>query len=497
MAVVPKPWFLTMGFKRLRLIAFGALISAMACNHFSTKDGKFTITDRFQFVSDTAYGLLTISNTAERAIEFTFRINGGFPNLDSEMFSEGKTGAHLTGMDSALQLLTFVASNTYHASSDTTFQQDWNPRSFLNSIGYGLCHERANLLASLLQMHGFRTRMVDLQTHVVLEFWNDGKWVLLDADRHMFYLNRLNGFASLEDLKADSLLIREPLKDSTHLRSKAVSQTGFMSGKMAVDYTASAPDYYEYSVEQPFADSVFALPSKSDLEILVLNRTFIGDVKLRLSERSEGNVHLPWVACYAVGPCTIESYEHRKSVSKNDTLWLGSASNLTIVKAGNGACIGFRTNTRLRVFRKNNLVIFASTDSMLMSYSNTYRTTWPEEFRYAQAVSMTDSLLALHDRFLFALEDCSGNDPQKILAAQLDEYLQFDDALSQLEQNRMRTDLVHFLDQLALAENSSVDEVAEQLCSLSPFGSYLLFTALRLNEVVLLKRKFREMQSDR
>jgi len=485
-----------MGFKRLRLIVFGAVITAMACDRSSTTDRKFIITDQFQFTTDPSDGVLKIANTAEQAIEFTFRINDGFPNLGSEVFSEGRTGANLTGMDSALQLLTFVASNTFHASSDATFQQDWNPQSFLNSIGYGLCHERANLLASLLQMHGFQTRMVDLRTHVVLEFRYDGKWVLLDADRHMFYLNRSNGFASLDDLRADSSLILEPQKDSTNVRSEAYSNSGFMAAKMARDYTDPTPENYEFRMEKPFTDSVFALPSRSDLEILVLNSKFIGDVKLSLSERSVGKVHLPWVARYAVGPCTIEANEHRRSVPKNDTLWLGSTSSLTIEKAGSGACIGFRTNSLLQVFGKYNDVRVRSTSPLVVNFKAQYTTpTVSKEFRYAHALSKVDSLLALHAPLLKILEDCGISDRNNWLSVQLEQYLQFDDAISSSEQHRIRMDLDRFIAELAKAEQLSVEEVKEMLCSQAPFGSYLLFTSLRLNETGLLKRKFREMRS--
>jgi hypothetical protein len=445
------------------------------------------------------YSCLEISNDHGQEVRFTFRINGLFPVTIPCPAIDPEGDSAFCDIGRALDLLTFVATGTFHSASDSSFKKNWDAERFVNSVGGGLCDERAGLLAAMLESKGYRSRLVDLKGHVVLEFWTGKKWVLLDADRHMFYVNHEGELASHNELIADKELISRPVSTTLHLRSNAYSKSGYMSAKMANDYTISAPSYYEFTQSGNCADSVFVLPARTALTVTIIERAHIVEVKLNLEEASKGSAHLPWIPLYAVGPCELRVDNDRLDLARADTFWFGKVDSLSVSHAEKGSVIGYRANHLLKVFNHGNFISTSSSNTLKISCFEVGQSDfeYAEELRYALLMSKMDSILAQEDAVLYELEGCATGQPVRALRSKLEVYLDHIDTLTSKDKERMRSELDPFLSELASSRGSTVEEVSAMLCDLAPFGPYLMFTSLRFEEVDLLNRKFTEISGGR
>jgi len=89
--------------------------------------------------------------------------------------------------DRALALWRFIIKNRYHFYPVTNAVEEVDIVKYLAVYGYGWCGESALVLARLADEIGLKGRVWNLQGHVVPEVFADGKWMLLDPDRMVYF----------------------------------------------------------------------------------------------------------------------------------------------------------------------------------------------------------------------------------------------------------------------------------------------------------------------
>lgn len=89
-----------------------------------------------------------------------------------------------------------LVNHWYPPSGD---QDLHNPYLLTHGFGYGFCDDIASTMAQLARIHGFRSRVLNLNGHVVPEVFFDGKWNMLDPD-HQLYFERNNKIASMQEI---------------------------------------------------------------------------------------------------------------------------------------------------------------------------------------------------------------------------------------------------------------------------------------------------------
>jgi hypothetical protein len=89
--------------------------------------------------------------------------------------------------DRALALWRFIIQNRYHYYPVTNAVEEVDVVKYLSVYGYGWCGESALVLAKLADEVGLKGRVWKLQGHVVPEVFADGKWILLDPDRMVYF----------------------------------------------------------------------------------------------------------------------------------------------------------------------------------------------------------------------------------------------------------------------------------------------------------------------
>ena len=63
----------------------------------------------------------------------------------------------------------------------------WDAMKLLNSFGWAICGQNANLIATLWRAAGLDSRLVGIEGHNVAEVFYDGGWHLLDGDLKAFH----------------------------------------------------------------------------------------------------------------------------------------------------------------------------------------------------------------------------------------------------------------------------------------------------------------------
>jgi hypothetical protein len=87
----------------------------------------------------------------------------------------------------ALALWRFMIENRYHYYPVTNATEEVDIVKYLSIYGYGWCGESALVLAKLADEIGLEGRVWKLKGHVVPEVFADGKWILLDPDRIVYF----------------------------------------------------------------------------------------------------------------------------------------------------------------------------------------------------------------------------------------------------------------------------------------------------------------------
>jgi hypothetical protein len=105
---------------------------------------------------------------------------------------------------------------------------------FLNSIGFGYCDDVSAVFGSLAKSAGYSARGWSLDGHVVAEIQDDVRWEMYDPDLAVYYNDRADEVAGVEQLSADPSLITSPVA--------AVSSWSWPYSQPVADLYASTSD---------------------------------------------------------------------------------------------------------------------------------------------------------------------------------------------------------------------------------------------------------------
>ncbi len=162
--------------------------------------------------NDTENFYFSIVNNSNSNSKFSFSLNNKFYESESDIKKEINKMSEKTNDSLFYYAWKFVCNNTYSYSS--LIKQNWSttPLLYLNSFGVGLCGKQANVLSNIWQMLGYKTRIWNLNGHIVPEVQYKGRWNMLDPAYKVYYYNKYNKIANVEELMKDPTLITNPKK---------------------------------------------------------------------------------------------------------------------------------------------------------------------------------------------------------------------------------------------------------------------------------------------
>lgn len=171
--------------------------------------------------------LICMTNNSGQPVEFTFSIDGKFWwDKDSLLNYISRIPVKDTFSTSKfiIQAWKFVYENTFHC------YQNYPKASFdnfdcylLNSIGHGLCGDRATLFCDIVGEKGYKTRILNrTDVHSFPEVF-DGKWKMMDVDHGICFRGNNSEILSTEEILNGTAHTHIPAMDKMSFFSNALT----------------------------------------------------------------------------------------------------------------------------------------------------------------------------------------------------------------------------------------------------------------------------------
>lgn len=179
----------------------------------------------------------------------------------------------------ALKLFHFVCTYYFHGyRAPTQCAEPHNPAILLNSLESGYCDDASAVLANLGKTAGLLTQVIELNGHVVMQFFYNNNWHLFDPDKKVYYQNNNAEVASLEQLYSTPKLLEDGLVSHYQNRGlkalvKQLNQNLILSkedNSVGTWYQDLFPDYNSTITLRGTDFIVFGLSSNSYLKKKVL-----------------------------------------------------------------------------------------------------------------------------------------------------------------------------------------------------------------------------------
>ncbi|MBU0488830.1 MAG: hypothetical protein KKA07_03475 [Bacteroidetes bacterium] len=193
-----------------KILLLSTLISVF---YYTTSNGQNVQSEEIKIkVENPENTCISITNTSDTVVAFTFSLNGMFFQATAEVADEVRRMAGKSTDSLFFYAWKFIFE---HTSGNYSLMNDNSATSLLlhlNSIGMGYCGKQALSLAQLWEELGYETRIWDLNGHIVPEVQKDGKWMMLDPTYRVYYFSEQGEIASVEELAADPTPIVQPKK---------------------------------------------------------------------------------------------------------------------------------------------------------------------------------------------------------------------------------------------------------------------------------------------
>ena len=199
---------------------------------FHTNPSEVTYYPDFNYETNFNYTLtncnselqIEIRDTSGSGLEFIFNLNDKFwfneNDFKRSLLNLNIDSTYGTPAD-ILKAFKLVSNYTYHKCPHEKIQRAKvlnNPYLLLNSIGSGLCNNRAVALSFLTNSLGYRARLLSVDGHAFSEVFNNDKWILLDPDYGLSLITSEQEIASISEIRNES-----------DLRPKVVSNCFFIN----------------------------------------------------------------------------------------------------------------------------------------------------------------------------------------------------------------------------------------------------------------------------
>ena len=211
---------------------------------------------------------LRISNPGKESVHFKLKVNNALFGNEDDIVSEiHRMNDEFPNEPLERKAWRFVKDRTQNGPGVTDKNWQHAPGILLNSIGYGMCDDRASVLAFLWKKLGMQTRVWTLNGHVVPEVQVDGKWHMYDPTYEVYYLNAGNTVASVAEISEKPELVLK----GHHSGLSAKGFTALLnrySGKTADCYATINDNHVSaaYSNQLRPYDLMFKLPPGAVLD---------------------------------------------------------------------------------------------------------------------------------------------------------------------------------------------------------------------------------------
>ncbi|MBP9152576.1 MAG: hypothetical protein KBF73_09860 [Flavobacteriales bacterium] len=334
-----------------------------ACGQRSEKTEVWT-DQKVEFVFDKNHNTLQLINHSDEPVRFSFSINDRFPLTDSLILRNVSAIAKHEKIHETEAAWMYVTNSTYHSLSYSTETWQNVPSLFINSIGGGLCYDRASVLAAIWGMFGYEACVTGLTGHVIPEVFHNGTWQMFDPDERVYFCDTSGTVMSINDIanKISSPVQLQERICNNHFFCEATVDTSSAARYLRfITSTADNADATEWHVNsQVHVHNTYQIPSNCSLHFISNDGIHVSKIILKLSETSHGTIDLPFVVTYISGAVQTRGNTVSGNIPQEKLLL-----PLDIDSCTAGTEITFLVNGKLKVFnRETNFLSVSSSMPM-------------------------------------------------------------------------------------------------------------------------------------
>jgi len=199
---------------------------------------------------------ISIVNTGHRNLIVKPRWSQGFWESDKQLIKFINTNYSNTDLKFDYQKAwAFICDYSWDAVNPLVHENVNNSiLGFVNSEGWGLCDDKANILAKIWKRMGYDARLYGIGGHVVPEIWVNGRWEMWDPTYRTYYVNEKGDVLGVAELEKNPHYITKPIKK---IRGNVMILRHVANSKKTAAQFSSADNnqIFDFSMERN--DSVF------------------------------------------------------------------------------------------------------------------------------------------------------------------------------------------------------------------------------------------------
>ncbi len=463
-------------------LIFGLFIS---CTHQESNSNLSLNIEQSVKFSD-SFNVIQIQNNNNQAVSFHLRINNSFPLEMSDIILSIEDSSKIKNTSLEEEAWKYVSRSTFWSTPYSLENWQHNPVLFLNSIGGGYCDDRASVLAFIWKNWFDSVRIVGLNGHVVSEVYSNNKWKMYDADRMVAYLNAKNEICSVSELEDSSQFISSPSLERVIGPNPIFHTKNAYSYRFSKFYSSKKDNKNEteWHLKSNKNNSTFILPAYSSLKIEIDRETHQVNLTVHLSEKSKGELQIPFVPYSAKGDFKYQIDTKLFWVKDSKYIfptnkWLNS---LHIENVKSKSTIHYLVNPKLKFFQPENILKIKSSLPMLITKNHENVIPYlPYEF---ESGLFFDMKYEEYNEFLVYLSKFNGKINEDFLTKQYDYFLSIDSSLS--TKNKLELQLLFKKDYDALNLNRHGKEYA-LMVNLYPASVFHFFIASKYRKLNFAK----------
>ncbi len=463
-------------------LIFGLFIS---CTHQESNSNLSLSIEQSVKFSD-SFNVIQIQNNNNQAVSFHLRINNSFPLEMSDIILSIEDSSKIKNTSLEEEAWKYVSRSTFWSTPYSLENWQHNPVLFLNSIGGGYCDDRASVLAFIWKNWFDSVRIVGLNGHVVSEVYSNNKWKMYDTDRMVAYLNAKNEICSVSELEDSSQYISSPSSEKV-IGTNSIFHTKNTYASHFSKFYASKEDnenITEWHLKQNDYNSTFILPAHSSLKIEIDNETHQVNLTVHLSEKSIGNLQIPFVPYSAKGEFEYQRGEKSYQIKSKEHIfptdkWL-NLFNIENVKSE--STIHYLVNPKLTFFQPENILKIKSSLPILITKN--HKNVIPHLPYEFESGLFFDKKYAEYNEFLVYLSKFNGKINEDFLTKQYDYFLSLDSNLT--KENKIELQSLFKKDYKVLHLNRHGKEYA-LIVNLYPASVFHFFIASKYRKLNFAK----------
>lgn len=463
------------GFDSLYILFVLFMLVFIKCSVHEEKEEVAFKENHYEFVNKK--NVVSISNKSDQNIVFSYQLNSRFPISSGSIIQDIKNISKNSETSLHKAAWEYVVMNGFHSLPFTGEAWIHDPVLYFNSIGGGLCDDLSSTLVALWHKLGFEARLIVLEGHVVPEVKIEGNWEMYDPDFAIYYCDEKGKVLSVKDLENKPNIIAYPQQFCGFDQNPFWGIESLLTKHIAELYgsTENNTDETDWHLTYDVLDSLYELPSKSELFIISDSLNYKNGIVVVLSEASKGVLMVPLAPLYINGNMTIVYQKDTLVIDGEFTFSKESFSNkIILLDVEQYGEIHYKVNDKLSLFDTINNLFIQSSDYLFVQHTSSH----PQIIEETNPELIYNLKMPFHFDYLKKQSQIEKNEDLFIyLLKEYSVFLKMDTTINSISQMKLRNEFIQYLLNL-----EDLQQTRALVTHLYPYFNFILFMGARYGQ---------------